>query len=236
MAYAEVIPNVVPVEAIDETPRAILTEENLVLFVGRLSEEKCHLVFVEAMRSVVREVPAHALICGDGPLRRKIEDAVRTAGVSQHVSMAGYRDDVWSLMKAARALVSTSIFEGRPNAVLEAMAARCPLVLSDIPGHREVADDSMARLVPINRPDELARALTETIRGGTAVGARVRAARFAAESWSPAELVERYEHVYRRVVSQRSDARALFRTLQRRHQVRVERVAPSDEDKTARTR
>ena len=48
-------------------------------------------------------------------------------------------------MKSAAALVSPAIFEGSPNVVLEGMACGVPLVVSDIPEHRELLEDSAAR-------------------------------------------------------------------------------------------
>jgi len=63
-------------------------------------------------------------------------------------------------MKTASVSVSVSHVEGMPNAVIEAMAARCPLVVSEIPQHREILDDASARFVPLDD----ARATADAIR------------------------------------------------------------------------
>lgn len=195
-----VAPNALPLGEIDAAPQAdIRSGRPLVLFVGRLSPEKDPLLFVEAMKRVVSVVPAHAMICGRGPLQAEVE-RVRQANVAAgYLSLAGYRDDVWSLMKAAGAFVSTSVFEGRPAAVIEAMAARCPVVLSDIPAHREIADEQSARYFPPNDPSAAATAIAETLSGGPAVAERIRRARATAEGWTLQRLASRYDQVYRSV-------------------------------------
>ena len=55
---------------------------------------------------------------------------------------------MWPLLKRADFLVSTSLFEGEPNAVLEAMECGCPLVVSDIPAHRELLGEDALYAAP----------------------------------------------------------------------------------------
>lgn len=205
----EVIPNAISVKAIDEaSPAPSSSRDTLVLFVGRLSDEKGPLEFVDAMARLPRDLPVRALLCGDGQLRGRIDAAIAAANLGARVSVVGYREDVWSLLKAAGALVSTSRFEGRPNAVEEAMAARCPVILSDITGHREIADESTALFVPCGDSDGFAAAVVETLRRGPAVEERVRQARRAVEHRSVTDIARRYGEVYKLATRPASLARA----------------------------
>jgi len=81
------------------------------------------------------------LLVGDGVLRQEITAALHDAGLTHSVTLTGLvdRDEVYRILSDARAFVTASRGEGLPVSVLEAMACRCPVVLSDIPPHREIA-------------------------------------------------------------------------------------------------
>ena len=131
-----------------------------------------------------------------------IQRAVSNAGLGERVSVAGYREDLWSWMKAASAFVSLSRFEGCPNTVLEAMACGCPLVVSDIPAHRELLDESSALLVNATDPDAIAAALTSTLTDRDAARRRAEVAAVRVESFSIERVAAAYEALYQRLLQQ----------------------------------
>ncbi len=94
-------------------------------------------------------------IVGGGPARSQLEDVAKQLGVSQRVRFVGQiaRDDVLRRMWEADAFVSLSRGEGLPVAVLEAMSCHCPVVLSDIPAHREIRG-RRTDLIPLLAPDD----------------------------------------------------------------------------------
>jgi glycosyltransferase involved in cell wall biosynthesis len=99
-------------------------------------------------------------------------------------------------MKRADALISLSRFEGCPNVVLEAMACGCPLVLSDIPAHREILDESSALFADPDDPDGAATALKETLARDDGVRRRARAARVRAAAYPLEATARLYEKLY----------------------------------------
>jgi glycosyltransferase involved in cell wall biosynthesis len=92
---------------------------------------------------------------GAGELAPSITTRARERGLEDRVILTGLipRDDVFVLCADADVFVSTSHGEGLPVAVLEAMAAGCPVILSDIPPHRELADG--ADFIPFVAPGDV---------------------------------------------------------------------------------
>src|SRR5262249_55236524 len=137
--------------------------EPVILYVGRLAVEKNVEVLLAAMARVLDRTSARVVILGDGPLRPRIE-AWTADMVKDRVRIAGDASDVWAWMKRASVMVSLALFEGSPNTVLEAMACACPLVVSDIPAHRELLGDDSAFFVDPRSPEAAADAIELTLK------------------------------------------------------------------------
>jgi glycosyltransferase involved in cell wall biosynthesis len=201
-ARAHVIRNALALDQIADASPA--TSEDLgvppgtpvILFVGRLSYEKNIPFLLSIAREVCSRSNAIFLICGDGPLRGETEDAIQLAGAHERIRLLGQREMVWSLMKASQALVSTSSFEGQPNAVLEAMACRCPLVVSDIPAHREFLRDDSAAIVPMVQ-QEFVSAILRTLRRLPDIDAQVQRAELQVQRYDAHTAALGYEMIYK---------------------------------------
>jgi glycosyltransferase involved in cell wall biosynthesis len=124
--------------------------------------------------------------------------AVERAGVGARCLTPGYRAELAPLIKAADALIAPSLHEGRPNVVLEAMACRAPLALSDIEAHREcVPRDAALWFSP--RPsngDGAARALAQLLDDRDAARARAERARGAVAGQSIDAMCAAYAALY----------------------------------------
>ena len=105
-------------------------------------------------------------------------------------------DTVWPLLKMSNVFVSTSSFEGQPNAVLEAMACGCPLVVSDIPAHREFLGADTAAIVPMVR-EEFVNAIRRALRRTADVEAQVERSRIRAGGYDAATAALAYDAIYR---------------------------------------
>ena len=190
---------------IDATPPADLRSVGVsptvpaVIFVGRLTKEKNVDLLLEVARAVCNTTDALFLICGDGPLRDLAQAAVRSMRIGERVKLLGERDDVWALLKAAHAFVSTSTFEGNPNAVLEAMACGCPVVVSDIAAHREVLDSASGWVVP-STAEAFACAVRAALSDAPLAAARAAEARRCVATQSIDAAVMSYDRIYRQLV------------------------------------
>lgn len=140
----------------DEPGRAFLQSffpqprSHIIGAAGRLSPEKgfCHLV--DAAEIVRQKHPdVGFLLFGEGPLRDSLERQVARLGLAEHFVIAGFRDDLDRWMPNFDAFALPSYTEGLPNVVLEAFAARVPVVATAVGGTPEVIEEgSSGYLVP----------------------------------------------------------------------------------------
>ena len=127
--------------------------------VGRLTEQKGFDVLLHAL-PMVHGSRLRVVIAGVGELDAMLRRLAAELGIADRVYFAGYRRDVSSLLSALDLYVHPSRFEGMPFAVLEAMAAGCPIVASAVDGTRELIDDGVhGWLVPPDDPVALAYAI-----------------------------------------------------------------------------
>lgn len=110
--------------------------------VARLHELKDHQTALRAIDRARQQCPhIRLLIAGDGEQRQSIEQTIADLNLQQHVLLAGTRSDVSSLLAAADTFLLTSISEGIPLTVIEAMAAELPVVATSVGGLPEMIDD-----------------------------------------------------------------------------------------------
>lgn len=133
--------------------------------VGRLTEQKAYDLFLEAAALVKAHLPeVYFLLVGDGPLAADLQKQAEELGLSPHITFAGARADVEELLQIMDVFVNSSRWEGLPTVMLESMAARIPVVATDVSGNRELArDGENGRLVPPNDPSALAQAVQEML-------------------------------------------------------------------------
>jgi glycosyltransferase involved in cell wall biosynthesis len=118
------------------------------LFVGRLAAVKGVPVLLEAMQGLILDHPALRLtLVGDGPEREVLE--ARAKGLGDHVDFVGYKsqDEVAALLGEATLLVLPSFAEGLPVVLMEALAARVPVVTTRIAGVAELVEDGVSGLL-----------------------------------------------------------------------------------------
>ncbi|HEX9633341.1 MAG TPA: glycosyltransferase family 4 protein [Gemmatimonadales bacterium] len=134
----------------------------VVLYVGRLSEEKAPGTLIAAMARLRTTHPsAELLLAGDGPLRRSLLEQARALGLADHVRFLGHQphDHIAEWMAAADCLCLSSTREGCPNVVLEALASGVPVVATSVGDLPEVITPATGVLVPAGAPAALADGL-----------------------------------------------------------------------------
>ncbi|MDA7858004.1 glycosyltransferase, partial [bacterium] len=133
--------------------------------IARLIPQKDHKTLIRAFSSVLKNEPkAKLIIAGGGKLEKALKRLVKDLGIENHVIFAGLieRNEVYKILHILDLFVLSSLWEGFCVALLQAMAARKPVVLTDIPQFREAfGDDVCGKLVPTEDPEALAKAILE---------------------------------------------------------------------------
>ncbi|HUG92726.1 MAG TPA: glycosyltransferase [Planctomycetaceae bacterium] len=149
---------------------------------GRLSEEKGFQYLLSAMDELVhRRGRAHVLVrlLGNGPLEHTLRAFVERRGLAEHVRFEGFQPNPYVFFRSADLYCLPSVYEGMPNALVEAMACRVPVVAADCEsGPREIlAGGEHGRLVPPGDPQALADAIEDAMDHPAAWRGRIESAR-----------------------------------------------------------
>ncbi len=187
---------------IDRTTLGVPADAPLVLWVGRLDPVKGLVELIQAFESVVSGTDAHLVLVGDGPLRSELVRRINSSDIADRVHLVGARDDVPRLLKTADVFVLPSRTEGLPNALLEAMAAGCPIVTTDVPGCRDlVANETTGRVVPFGDTAALAEAIRLLLQDrAAAVRWGDRAQEEVSRRWHFSQTIEAYHTLYQSVL------------------------------------
>ena len=133
----------------------------LFLAVGSLTPQKGYPYLFEAVKSLKgNSFNFHLAIAGDGKLRTNLASHVNEMGLTSNVTFLGRIDNVPELMATADVLILSSLWEGLPGVVLEAMASELPVVATAVGGTPEIVIDGVTGiLVPPGNHQQLAKAI-----------------------------------------------------------------------------
>jgi glycosyltransferase involved in cell wall biosynthesis len=201
-----VIRNALPLDTISTAEPAdpavfgFPTNVPLILYAGRFEDQKNIDMLVAGVARALAESDAVALFCGEGPLKESAVRELERLGLADRVRLPGFVADIWRWLKRADLMVSVSHFEGMPNTVMEAMACRCALVLSDISMHREIVDESCGLLVDRMSPEAIARGILEVLADRQSARDRSEIAHERAIQWSIDSGTRDYARVYCEII------------------------------------
>lgn len=142
-------------------------DSRILLNVGRLVPEKAQQYLIEAFAQLRRDpqtaADTHLLIAGDGPLREALSRQVAALGLSHVIRLLGPCSNVPELMNASDVFVLSSVLEGLPLVVAEALACETAVVATDVSGVRSLLAASGTIVAPANI-EELAAAMHTALR------------------------------------------------------------------------
>jgi glycosyltransferase involved in cell wall biosynthesis len=187
--------------------RSIGIPDNAFVFgsVGRLSVEKGHRFMVTAFHKLCAQVPAetplHLIVVGDGREQEPMEQQASQLGIRERVYFAGFQGNCTEWMHLMDCLVQPSLTEGTPNAVLEALCLKVPVIASAVGGVPDlIVDGRNGLLVPAADADQLAVAMKKMwsspeLKNEFAIGAAELTWEYTS-AHQRSKLIEVYDEVF----------------------------------------
>ncbi len=178
----------------------------VVMLAGRLCRQKRFDLSLDALR-VLHERKSftnlHYLCCGDGEERDRLVNQSRCAGLDDVLRFCGSRTDISAMFGASDVFLSTSLFEGMPLVVLEALTAGLPCVLSTIDEHYEIAGNMPGCIfVQADDPESVASALAACLEMKVSPSALRRERASLLEKYSIDGCARSYLSLYESLSSQ----------------------------------
>ena len=161
--------------AVDITKISTLAEESVehpwlgrfptIISVGSLSPQKGHAYLLKALEIINRTMPTYLLLLGDGPEKGRLQELAISLGIHDRIDFLGYLPNPFKYMASADIFVLSSLWEGLPSVLVEALACKVPIVSTNAPyGPKEVIEDGKnGVLVPVADPDALADRITRVL-------------------------------------------------------------------------
>lgn len=196
-----------------------LADDDLLIgTVGRLDAVKDQRTLLQAFNRLATLCPAEASRCrlaiiGEGPMRSTLEREIKELGVGDRVWLVGRRDDVPALLGSIDVFALSSIAEGIPLTVLEAMASERPVIATAVGGLADVIDpQDCGTLVPPGDVGALAEALAAYVCDPALRRAHGAAARRRVESqFNVTAMADEYFSLYDEATNRALPQRATLR-------------------------
>ena len=176
----------------------------IVTMVGRLTASKNYPMLLKlAQRAKAENIKVHFLVVGHGEQEHELKDLAKVLGVEQIVHFLGLRNDVPVILKSSDIFCYTTLFEGFPNALLEAMAAQLPIVTTHFDGVDElITEGRNGKIVGIDDVDACVEALKFYLGNPDAAESfAVLAGQFVVENCAMQKMVQNTSRYYEKILS-----------------------------------
>ncbi len=166
--------------------------------VTRLSAQKAPTDFAAAAIEIAQTAPdTHFVMVGDGPLRGEVEGMIVKAGLQKRFHLTGLRRDVADLLTTFDIFVLSSLWEGLPRVLPQAMAAGLPIIASAVDGNTEaVRANENGILVPPGDRAALAEAMSQLLQDRQRAMKMGESGRARVQEFSVQKMVEDHERLY----------------------------------------
>lgn len=176
-----------------------LGEEIKILAVGRLEEVKNHANIIKAINSIIKNKKLNIKfqIIGDGSLKEDLVSLTKELGCENNVFLLGQKDNPYEFMQNSDIFMLTSVWEGMPITLIEAMFSKLPVIVSAVGGILDMIEDDYSGVMCEPTVESIKQAILKMIsksekeREYLAANAELRAKEFSAEN-----MCENYSKLY----------------------------------------
>ena len=189
-------------EPIDHPWLAHNRQVPVVLGCGRLIKEKGFVYLIQAMACLQDKMPARLVILGKGEQDSVLKQLARDLDIQDKVAFIGFQSNPYKFMARADVFVLSSLWEGLPTVLIEAMACGTPVVSTDCPsGPGEIITHEVnGLLVPPADPEALSAAILRVLKNKELAQRLSKNGRARAEDFRVERIVHQYEELFLRVV------------------------------------
>jgi len=175
----------------------------IIIAVGRLAEQKGFPFLIQAFSMVEKDIEqARLVIVGEGDERKNMEGLITKLGLKDKVALMGYQQNPYKFISKSDVFVLSSLYEGFPNVLMEAIACDVPVVATRCPsGPEEIIIDGVnGYLVPVGDVDALSDVISKLLKDASLRSRLATKGRELAEDYKMEKMVAEYEKVLDEVV------------------------------------
>ena len=184
-----------------------------VVFLGNLREEKDPMNLIEAFRTVSHRVKnIHLQIVGNGHLRTAVEKKIESYKLQNMVTLHGMlpHRQALEVLASSEIFLLTSVEEGIPTSLIEAMALGKAVIATSVGGVPEIVTDGVnGLLTPPRLPERMAQAIEKLLKNPILTERLKKAATKSVEWYSWSKIAEKYERIYETVSSWKETSSSL---------------------------
>lgn len=178
--------------------------ECIIIGLGRLVKQKGFIYLIKALKIVRTEQNAKLVIIGKGPEEKHLKKLVRQLDLQEHISFVGFQPNPFKYLKQGSIFVLSSLYEGFPMALAEAMALGLPAVATRCPSGPEeiIQDHQNGILIPVADETALARALSMLLKDEKLRQKLGQAGSQRIKDFSAEKIVKKYELLLKKIITE----------------------------------
>ena len=188
-------------EDLEELRKEIgIEKDNIVLtYVAELNKNKNQMLLIKTMEQLIKESDKYRLILvGDGNKKQEYEQYIIEHNLQEYIKILGRREDVPQILKLTNIYVASSLREGLPVNIMEAMYMGLPVIATDNRGHRELVENEINGFIVKNQK-ELKESIEEILRAKQKYKVLSQENRKRSKEYVLDKIQQQMKQIYRRM-------------------------------------